>query len=234
MRFHVQTAGSSLTAQQPYVNVVRTAYEALAAVLGGAQSLHTNGFDEALALPTEQAAKLALRTQQVIAEETGIANTADPLGGSHEIEKLTDQIEGGAREYLGRIDSLGGMPAAIEQGYVQREIENAAYEFQRKVESGEQKIVGVNVFQSGDQESVPTLRIDAGLEQRRREQLDELRSSREQALVDRTLEAVAEAARRNTNLMPPILDAVESYASVGEISDVLREAFGEYRGAAAL
>jgi methylmalonyl-CoA mutase N-terminal domain/subunit len=234
MRFHVQTAGSSLTAQQPYVNVVRTAYEALAAVLGGAQSLHTNGFDEALALPTEQAAKLALRTQQVIAEETGIANTADPLGGSYEIEKLADRIEDEARAYLDRIDSLGGMPAAIEQGYVQREIENAAYEFQRKVESGEQKIVGVNVFQSGDQESVPTLRIDAGLEERRRVQLDELRSSREQALVDRTLEAVAKAARRSTNLMPPILDAVESYATVGEISDVLREAFGEYRGATAL
>ena len=234
MRFHVQTAGSSLTAQQPYVNVVRTAYEALAAVLGGTQSLHTNGFDEALALPTEQAAQLALRTQQVIAEETGVVNTADPLAGSYEIERLTDRIEGEAREYLDRIDSFGGMPAAIEQGYVQREIEQAAYEFQREVESGARKIVGVNAFRSDDHEPRPTLRIDAGLEERRREQLDDLRRSREQALVDRTLEAVAEGARRDTNLMPLILDAVEGYATLGEISDVLRGAFGEYRGVAAL
>ena len=234
MRFHVQTAGSSLTAQQPYVNVVRTAYEALAAVLGGTQSLHTNGFDEALALPTEQAAKLALRTQQVIAEETGVVNTADPLAGSYEIERLTDQIEGQARGYLDRIASLGGMPAAIEQGYVQREIEQAAYEFQREVESGARKIVGVNAFQSDDQEPTPTLRIDAGLEERRRGQLDDLRRSRQQAPVDRTLEAVAQGARRDTNLMPLILDAVESYATLGEISDVLRGEFGEYRGVAAL
>ena len=231
MRFHVQTAGSSLTAQQPYVNVIRTAYQALAAVLGGTQSLHTNAFDEALALPAEQAAKLALRTQQVIAEETGVANTADPLAGSYEIERLTRQIENEARDYLDRIQSLGGMPAAIEQGYVQREIENASYEFQRKVESGEQKIVGVNAFRSQARESVPTLRIDPRLEARRCEQLDQLRRSRDQGLVEQALEAVAESARGGRNLMPLILAAVESHATLGEISDVLREAFGEYQGA---
>lgn len=230
MRFHVQTAGSSLTAQQPYVNVMRTAYEALAAVLGGTQSLHTNGFDEALALPTKQAAKLALRTQQVIAEETGVVNTADPVGGSYEIERLTNRIEEEAREYLDRIEAQGGMPNAIEQGYVQREIENAAYGFQRRVESGEQKIVGVNAFQSEENESVPTVKIDPALEKRRCEELDELRASRDNAEVKRHLEALTTAAEGDVNLMPLILDAVESYATLGEVSDALRGVFGEYQG----
>lgn len=234
MRFHTQTAGSSLMAQQPYVNVMRTAYEALAAVLGGTQSLHTNGFDEALALPTEQAAKLALRTQQVIAEETGVVNTADPVAGSYEIESLTDSIEEEAREYLDRIDALGGMPNAIEQGYVQREIENAAYGFQRRVESGEQKIVGVNAFQSDEAESVPVVKIDPELEQRRREELDQLRASRDSAKVERCLEALTTAAEGDVNVMPLILDAVETYATVGEVSDALRGVFGEYRGGSGL
>ena len=231
MRFHVQTAGSSLTAQQPYVNVVRTACEALSAVLGGAQSLHTNGFDEALALPTEQAAKLALRTQQVIAEETGVVNTADPVAGSYEIERLTDRIEEEAREYLARIDALGGMLSAIEQGYVQREIENAAYDFQRSVETGELKVVGVNAFQSENRESVPTVKIDPQLEDRRREELEALRRSRGSARVRHGLEALSEGARGNANLMPLILDAVGTYATLGEVSDALRSVFGEHQGA---
>ena len=234
MRFHTQTAGSSLMAQQPYVNVMRTAYEALAAVLGGTQSLHTNGFDEALALPTEQAAKLALRTQQVIAEETGVVNTADPVGGSYEIERLTDRIEEEAREYLDRIDALGGMPNAIEQGYVQREIENAAYGFQRRVESGEQKIIGVNAFQSDESESVPTVKIDPALETRRREELDELRTSRDSAGVERRLEALTAGAKGEANLMTLIVDAVECYATLGEVSDALRGVFSEYQGGAGL
>ena len=234
MRFHVQTAGSSLMAQQPYVNVMRTAYEALAAVLGGAQSLHTNGFDEALALPTEHAAKLALRTQQVIAEETGVVNTADPVGGSYEIERLTDHIEEEAREYLDRIAALGGMPNAIEQGYIQREIENAAYRFQQRVESGEQKIIGVNAFQSQEAESVPVVKIDPELEQRRRDELDELRASRDSAEVEHRLEQLTTAAQGDANLMPLIVDAVESYATLGEVSDALRGVFGEYQGGSAV
>ena len=229
MRFHVQTAGSTLTAQQPLVNVVRTSFEALAAVLGGAQSLHTNSYDEALALPTEQAAKLALRTQQVLAEETGIANTADPLGGSYAIEGLTDEIEQGARGYLDKVDAMGGMIAAIERGFVQREIQSAAYEFQKKVETGEQKLVGVNAYRSEEPQSVPIFRIDETLEERRRHALTSLHGSRDGGWVRACLEHLAAAARSTDNLMPAVLDAVEAYATVGEISDCLREIFGEHQ-----
>jgi len=226
LRFHAQTGGSTLTAQQPYVNVVRTAFEALAAVLGGAQSLHTNGFDEALALPSEDAARLALRTQQVLAYESGITHTADPVGGSYCIESLTDEIEAGARSYIERIDAIGGMIQAIRQGYVQREIQNAAYAFQKKVESGEQTLVGVNAFRLEKEEAVPILRIEPALEKRQTEQLRQLKQTRDNAKVRQSLDRIAEAARSTDNLMPAILEAAERYATLGEISDTLRQAFG--------
>jgi methylmalonyl-CoA mutase N-terminal domain/subunit len=226
LRFHAQTGGSTLTAQQPYVNVVRTAFEALAAVLGGAQSLHTNGFDEALALPSEDAARLALRTQQVLAYESGVTNTADPVGGSYCIESLTDEIEAGARAYIERIDAMGGMIRAIRQGYVQREIQNAAYAFQQKVEKGEQILVGVNAFRLEKEEPVPILRIDPALEKRQLEQLQQLKQTRDNTKMRHSLGRVAEAASSTDNLMPAILEAVESYATLGEISDTLRQAFG--------
>jgi methylmalonyl-CoA mutase N-terminal domain/subunit len=228
MRFHAQTAGSSLTAQQPYVNVVRTTYEALAAVLGGAQSLHTNGFDEALALPTEESAGLALRTQQVIAHESGITSTADPVGGSYCIESLTDEIEDGARQYLTRIEALGGTVAAIEQGFIQREIQSSAYEFQKRVESGEQKLVGVNAFRSAEERPVPLLRIDAEAEKSRCEEVREFRQSRREASVQQALKRLEDAAASADNLMPAVLNAVEHCATVGEISETLRGVYGTY------
>lgn len=228
LRFHTQTAGSSLTAQQPQVNVVRTTIQALAAVLGGTQSLHTNSLDEALALPTEEAATLAVRTQQVIANETGVTNTVDPLGGSYCIEGLTNELEEQALAYIERIDALGGMVAAIEQGYVQREIQNSAYEFQQRVETGAQKIVGVNAYQVEREEPVPTLRIDAEQERQRVEELAALRDSRDQSAVATALDALSERANADGNLMPAILAAVEAKATVGEISDAMREAFGTY------
>jgi methylmalonyl-CoA mutase N-terminal domain/subunit len=228
MRFHVQTAGSSLTAQQPEVNVVRTTTEALSAVLGGAQSLHTNSLDEALALPTESAAKLALRTQQVIAYETGVTVPADPLGGSYVIEELTDQIEQGAREYLDRIDALGGMVASIEQGFPQREIQQAAYELQQRIESGEQVIVGVNRFEQAEEEAPPILKIDLAAERRRVEELRAYKRSRDPEETGRALERVQQTARSDRNLFPVVLGAVEAGATLGEISDALREEFGSY------
>jgi methylmalonyl-CoA mutase N-terminal domain/subunit len=229
MRFHVQTAGSSLTAQQPHVNVVRTAFQALSAVLGGAQSLHTNSLDEALALPTEEAAKLALRTQQVLAHESGVTNTADPVGGSYCIENLTDEIEDGARQYLEKIDALGGMVAAIEQGFIQREIQNSAYEFQRRVESREQVIVGVNAFQLEKETAVPTLYLDADKERQYVERLAKFRQSRDSQAAREALDRLGERAVSGENLMPAVLDAVESQATLGEVSDTLRQAFGTYR-----
>jgi len=229
LRFHVQTAGSTLTAQQPDVNLVRTAVEALAAVLGGAQSLHTNSRDEALGLPTEESARLALRTQQIIAYETGVANTVDPLGGSVYLEELTDSIEQGARDYLKRIDEMGGALRAIEAGYIQGEIQSAAYRYQRDVESGARIVVGVNRFQQEHDGAVPTFRIDPALEQQQTERLRQVRASRSPRAVETSLAALAEAARANTNLMPPILEAAAAYATVGEISDALRAVFGEYR-----
>ena len=229
MRFHAQTAGSSLTAQQPRVNVVRTAFQALAAVLGGAQSLHTNSLDEALSLPTEEAARLALRTQQVIAHESGVANTPDPAGGAYAIESLTDEIEAGARTYLDKIDSLGGMVAAIEQGYAQREIQNSAYEYQRRVEAGEQVIVGVNRFQLDEDRTVPILRIDPEQERRRRADLDRFKQSRDRDAVNASLDKLAETAVSTGNLMPPILAAAEANVTVGEIAGRLRGVFSSYR-----
>ena len=229
LRFHAQTAGSTLTAQQPDVNVVRTALEALAAVLGGCQSLHCNAKDEALGLPTEEAALLALRTQQVIAQESGVADTVDPLGGAYYVESLTEGIERRAREYLERIEKLGGMLAAIEKGWVQREIQQAAFEFQRAVERGEQVVVGGNRYTAAQEGAVPTLRIDPEIEQAQVERLRRLRARREAAPVRTALARVEEAARSSENLMPPILQAVEAYATVGEIADALRRVFGEYK-----
>ncbi len=228
MRFHVQTAGSTLTAQQPQVNVVRTAYEALAAVLGGAQSLHTNSMDEALALPTEESARLALRTQQVLAHETGITNTADPVGGAYEIERMTDQIEDEARKYLDRIDSLGGMVGAIEQGFVQREIQQSAYDLQKKVESGEQTIVGVNRFRVEDEPPIPILRVDPERERHQVERVASLKSSRDGVKAKESLRRLEDTANSADNLMPAVLNAVESTATLGEIADSLRQVFGVY------
>ena len=228
MRFHVQTAGSTLTAQQPQVNVVRTAYEALAAVLGGAQSLHTNGLDEALALPTEETARLALRTQQVLAHESGITNTADPVGGAYEIERMTDQIEDGARKNLDRIDALRGMVGAIEQGFVQREIQQSAYDLQKKVESGEQTIVGVNRFRVEDEPRIPILHVDPERERQQVARVRSLKKSRNGAKARSALRRLEDAANSADNLMPAVLDAVESEATLGEIADSLRQVFGVY------
>jgi methylmalonyl-CoA mutase N-terminal domain/subunit len=229
LRFHAQTAGSSLTAQQPENNLVRVALQSLAAVLGGCQSLHSNGLDEALALPTEGAALLALRTQQIIAEETGVANTLDPVGGSYVIEKLTNEIELGARNYISRIDALGGMLRAIEAGYPQMEIQKSAYEYQQEVERGEQVVVGVNRFQAEEEQTIPTMRIDPEIERSQVARLNALRARRDAAKSRAALEEVEGRARGAENLMPAILTAVEAYATVGEISDALRRAFGEYR-----
>jgi len=229
LRFHVQTAGSTLTAQQPDVNVVRVSMQALAAVLGGAQSLHTNAKDEALGLPTEEAARVALRTQQIIAHETGVTNTADPLGGSHYIEKLTDEIERGAEEYIDRIDTMGGTLAAIERGFIQSEIQNAAYKYQQAIERGEVVVVGVNRFRIDEKTNIPIFRLDPALEKLQIERLRRLRASRDNARVDRTLAALESAARAADNLMPFILEAAEAAATVGEISDTMRKVFGEYR-----
>jgi methylmalonyl-CoA mutase N-terminal domain/subunit len=229
LRFHTQTAGSSLTAQQPEVNVVRTTIQALAAVLGGTQSLHTNSMDEALALPTEAAARVALRTQQVIAYESGVADTADPLAGSYAIEELTDQIEARSREYLDKIEALGGMLRAIELGYVQREIQEAAYQYQRAIESQEEIVVGVNRFQIEAEPPVPLLRIDASLEQAQVERLRALRARRDVVATEAALGKLEQAATTTENLLPRILECVESYATVGEISNRLRRVWGEYR-----
>ena len=231
LRFHAQTAGSTLTAQQPDVNVVRVALQAMAAVLGGAQSLHTNSKDEALGLPTEDSARLALRTQQILAEETGVANVADPCGGSEAIERKTDEIEQQAREYIDRIDSLGGTLAAIERGYIQAEIQNSAYQYQQQIERGERIVVGVNRFQSGSTEIPEAQRIDPALERRQVDRLRTLRASRSATEVESRLASLAAAARDGRNLMPEILAAAQARATVGEISTTLRQVFGEYREA---
>ena len=230
LRFHAQTAGSSLTAQQPEVNIARTTIQALAAVLGGAQSLHTNSMDEALGLPTERAARIALRTQQVIGYESGVPDTADPLGGSYAIEHLTNEIEQLASGYIQKIDEMGGMLHAIEKGFVQREIEQAAYEYQRRVESGDQTVVGVNRFASDEGVSVPLLRLDPELERQQIERLNRVRSGRDELAVNEALEQIEQAARTDENLMSRIIRAVEAYATLGEISDRLRAVFGEYTG----
>jgi methylmalonyl-CoA mutase, N-terminal domain len=229
LRFHAQTAGSSLTAQQPENNIVRVAIQALAAVLGGCQSLHTNSMDEALALPTEEAALIALRTQQVIAHETGVTNTIDPVAGSYAIEALTNDIEARAQEYLAKIDAMGGMIKAIEAGYVQTEIQRAAYDFQRAVEQKEQVVVGVNDFIAQDSRQIPTLRINAGIERLQVERLNALRAKRDSAKTKAALAELERRAKTSENLLPAILNAVEAYATVGEISDALRRVYGEYQ-----
>jgi methylmalonyl-CoA mutase N-terminal domain/subunit len=229
LRFHTQTAGSSLTAQQPEVNVVRTTIQALAAVLGGTQSLHTNSMDEALGLPTEEAARVALRTQQVIAHESGVADTADPLAGSYAIEQLTAEVEARASEYLKKIEAMGGMLRAIETGYVQREIQESAYQYQRAIETQEQVVVGVNSFQLDAQPSVPVLRIDPALEQAQIERLRALRERRDSNRTTAAINKLEQAAEADENLLPRILECVESYATVGEISNTLRRVWGEYR-----
>jgi len=229
LRFHTQTAGSSLTAQQPEVNIVRTTIQALAAVLGGTQSLHTNSMDEALALPTESAARVALRTQQVIAYESGVVETADPLGGSYAIEHLTDEIEAGAVEYLKKIEAMGGMLRAIEVGYVQREIQEAAYRYQKAIEAQEQVVVGVNRFQLEEEPPMKLLRIDPALEEAQVERVRALRERRDTRVVTEALTRLKQAATTDENLLPRILECVEAYATVGEISNALREIWGEYR-----
>ena len=229
LRFHAQTAGSTLTAQQPDVNVVRVALQALAAVLGGAQSLHTNSRDEALGLPTPEAARLALRTQQVIAYESGVTAVPDPLGGSEYIEKLTDDIERGAEAYIARIDKMGGTLRAIEEGFIQREIQNAAYEYQKKIETGEAVVVGVNRFEETGSAPPPVFRVDPAIEQRQVERVRELRASRDSHAHSARLDELETAARGSANLMPHILASCEAKATVGEISDRLRIVFGEYK-----
>ena len=228
LRFHAQTAGSSLTAQQPDNNVVRVAIQALAAVLGGAQSLHTNSKDEALSLPAADAARLALRTQQIIAHESGVANTVDPLGGSYAVEALTDEMEKQATEYLQKIDSLGGMLAAIETGWVQAQIQEAAYEYQRSIETKERIVVGVNEFRTDEEEAIPIHTSDPQLEAAQIKALSSARASRNSRAVEAALRRLEETARGAGNLMPHIVEAVEAYCTVGEISDVFRKVHGEY------
>ena len=228
MRFHTQTAGVSLTAQQPLLNVVRTAIEALAGVLGGTQSLHTNSYDEALALPTEEAVRLALRTQQVIAHESGVTNTADPLGGSYFVEALTDRLEARAYSYFARIDELGGMVEAVENGFPQREIADAAFRYQREVDSGERVVVGVNDFRSADDEEIPILRIDPALERKQAGRLEATRAQRDTGAVERTLNELRAGASRGDNLMGTLIEAARARASEGEIVAALQEVYGTY------
>ena len=228
MRFHSQTAGVSLTAQQPLNNIVRTAIEALAAVLGGTQSLHTNSFDEALALPTEEAVRVALRTQQMIAHETGVTNTIDPLGGSYFIEALTDRMEEAAYEYFRKIDELGGMVAAVEQNYPQREIAEASFRYQQEVDSGQRIIVGVNDFKLDREEELEILRIDPELERKQIGRVQAVRARRDAGAVETTLEALRTAAAGDANLMEPLLECARSHCTEGEIVESLQRVFGTY------
>ena len=229
LRFHAQTAGSALTAQQPQNNIVRVALQALAAILGGCQSLHTNSLDEALALPTEDAALIALRTQQILAHETGVPNTTDPLAGAYAIEHLTNQIEQGALAYIEKIDALGGMLRAIESGFVQAEIQNAAYDLQRAVERKDRIVVGVNEFTAEEAREIPTLRVDPEIERAQIARLQALRAKRDSLRVQAAISELERRAAGTENLLPAILAAVEAYATIGEISDALRRVFGEYQ-----
>ncbi|MFN3374833.1 MAG: methylmalonyl-CoA mutase family protein, partial [Chloroflexus sp.] len=229
LRFHTQTAGCSLTAQQPEINIVRTAIQALAAVLGGTQSLHTNSMDEALALPSEKAVTIALRTQQIIAYESGVANTVDPLGGSYFVEALTDRMEREAQAIFDAINAQGGVIAAIRNGYFHREIADAAYRYQQEIDKGERIIVGVNAFQDDEPLEIPILQMDPEGEKRHLERLNRVRRERDQALVARRLAELRAAAQGNENLMPAILDCVRAYCTLGEMCDVLREVFGVYQ-----
>jgi methylmalonyl-CoA mutase N-terminal domain/subunit len=229
LRFHTQTAGVSLTVQQPLNNIVRVAIQALAGVLGGTQSLHTDAYDEALALPTDRAALIALRTQQIIAEETGVANTVDPLGGSYFVEALTKQMEDGALDYFEKIDAMGGMVEAIEKGFPQREIQESAYQYQKAVERGDQTIVGVNKYQMKDEPAeVPILVINEGVRDRQLERLERTRSQRDAGAVANALEKLKQAARNDENSMPATIEAVRAYATLGEICDALRDVYGLY------
>jgi methylmalonyl-CoA mutase N-terminal domain/subunit len=232
LRFHTQTAGCTLTAQQPPNNIVRVAYQAMSAVLGGTQSLHTNSMDEALSLPTEEAVQIALRTQQLIACETGVTDTVDPLAGSYFIESLTNAIEREAEAYINKIDELGGSVAAIEQGFVQKEIQNAAYEYQKGIESGERSVVGLNIYQTDSEKPSNLLRVDPEVRNRQMAKLEALKKQRDSNATAKALKLLEETARGNDNLMVPILDAVKAYATLGEICDVLRGVFGEYQPSA--
>jgi methylmalonyl-CoA mutase N-terminal domain/subunit len=228
LRFHTQTGGVTLTAQQPENNIIRVAYQALAAVLGGTQSLHTNSRDEALSLPTEESVTIALRTQQILAHESGVTDTVDPLAGSYFIESLTDEIEKRARALIEEIEKRGGVVRAIEQGFIQERIAESAYRYQQEVERGERIVVGVNKFQDAVEPQLKLLRVDERLEERRRELLAEYKRNRNGQAVEESLKAVAETAKTDNNLMPPIIEAVRKGATLGEISDALRQVFGEY------
>jgi methylmalonyl-CoA mutase, N-terminal domain len=229
MRFHTQTAGVSLTAQQPLNNIVRTAIEALAGVLGGTQSLHTNSYDEALALPTEEAVRIALRTQQIIAEETGVANTIDPLGGSYFVEAMTDRMEALCYGYFEKIDELGGMVAAVKQGFPQREIADAAFELQQEIDSGRRVVVGVNAYTDGDDTKTPTLSVDPALERKQVDRLTAVRAARDSAAVEAALAELKAAAECGRNLMPLLLSAARASTSEGEIVQALQQVWGDYR-----
>lgn len=230
LRFHTQTAGCTLTAQQPENNVIRVTLQALAAVLGGTQSLHTNSRDEALALPSEEAVQIALRTQQIIAHESGVCDSVDPLGGSYYLESLTDSLEEKAREYIQKIQDLGGMVRAIERGYIQQEIHESAYLYQKRMEEGEQVVVGVNRFQEEEETKIDLLRVDPQVEKEQRDHLKVLREERLPSRVEEALKRIGEAAEGEENLIPPIIEGVEARATLGEICQVLREVFGEYKG----
>jgi methylmalonyl-CoA mutase N-terminal domain/subunit len=229
LRFHTQTAGCSLTAQQPENNIVRVTIQALAAVLGGTQSLHTNSMDEALALPTEKAVKVALRTQQILAHESGVINSIDPLAGSYQVEALTNQIEEEVNQYLDRIDAMGGVLKAIEKGFIQKEISDSAYGYQKAIERQNKIVVGVNKFESDEKTKLETLKVDPEVERKQKEGLQLLRSERDEGEVKRILEEIRSTANSSENLMPVVLEAVKAYATLGEICDVLRGVFGEYR-----
>src|SRR6056297_3017101 len=229
LRFHTQTAGAALTAQQPMNNIIRVTLQALAAALGGTQSLHTNSYDEALSLPTEQSVKMALRTQQIVAHESGVSDTIDPLAGSYYIENMTDRFVKEAKEYIEKIDQLGGMAKAIEAGYVQQEIQDSAYKTQKKIDEKRRIVVGVNEFNEEENEKVDLLKVDPKVEQEQLERLKKVKAERDNAVVEKSLEKVREAAQNGDNLMYPIIEAVKVYASLNEISDILRDEFGEYQ-----
>ena len=229
LRFHTQTGGSTLTAQQPHNNISRVTVQTLAAVLGGTQSLHTNGFDEALSLPTEEAARIALRTQQIVAYESGAADTADALAGSFFVEKLTNEVEEKAWQLIDRIDAMGGSVSAIEQGYIQNEIAKSAYEYQRKIETGEKIIVGVNRFQVKDENPIPTFKINDSIRDQQIQKIIRLKETRSNEQVIRCLESIRQKATLGENMMPAVVDAVENYCTLGEIADELRKLFGEYK-----
>jgi methylmalonyl-CoA mutase N-terminal domain/subunit len=230
LRFHTQTGGSTLTAQQSENNIIRVTLQALSAVMGGTQSLHTNGFDEALSLPTESAARIALRTQQIIGYESGVTHSVDPLGGSYYVEALTDEIEKLAYKYIETIDAMGGSVAAIEQGFMQNEIAKSAYIYQKQIEQNEKTIIGVNKYVEKEINNTPLMKIDDSIRKVQIEKLEKLKLERDNAQVAVLLNKLSEAAKTNENLMPHILDCVESYATLGEIADTLRLVFGEYQG----